>query len=172
MNKKNLLNKIFLSWFGLGYAPFISGTFGSIGAIPLCVLILKLNSIVIHISIALIITLLGSYAAGVDQKQTNIKDPKYVVIDEVAGMLWGSLFLKNIENLVLVFIIFRFFDIIKIYPASYFDKLSKSNPSPLKRGFYIVLDDCIAGIQTFIILLLIQTFFPNFNIRGIFYAFT
>ena len=72
-------------------------------------------------------------------------DPAEVTIDEVVGM-WISLFLlpKKIFIVIAAFFVFRFFDIIKPFPARKFDKMH--------GGFGIMMDDVIAGIYTNIIL--------------------
>jgi phosphatidylglycerophosphatase A len=73
------------------------------------------------------------------------KDHKSIVIDELAGMwltLMPALYLSSQSSrtsyAVLAFIFFRFFDIYKPFPISYFDR-------NFKNGFGIVLDDLIAG---------------------------
>lgn len=88
-----------------------------------------------------------------DQKLNKEKDPQRIVIDEVAGMLWAICFFPLQEMkvslwlfLLASFLFFRIFDITKLFPASYFDKLSHSSRSYIMRGFSIVLDDVVAGI--------------------------
>ena len=72
-------------------------------------------------------------------------DPAEVTIDEVLGM-WVSLLLlpKKIIIIIAAFFIFRFFDIIKPFPARKFDAMH--------GGLGIMMDDVIAGIYANIIL--------------------
>ena len=76
------------------------------------------------------------------QKEDKIHDPGWIVIDEVIGMLATWLFVfpstKPID-LLLVLITFRFFDIIKIYPASWFDK-------EVTNGIGTIIDDVISAL--------------------------
>jgi len=68
------------------------------------------------------------------------RDPQVVTIDEVAGYLVTMLiFPNNWKWLLAGFVLFRVFDIIKPWPASYFDNVSR-------RGFAVVMDDIVAGI--------------------------
>jgi phosphatidylglycerophosphatase A len=84
------------------------------------------------------------------QKKFHLKDPQWIVIDEVIGMLITWSFIRSIEfpELFLVFATFRLFDIIKIWPASWFDRLH--------HGIGTITDDVIsglyAGIFTFFVL--------------------
>ena len=70
------------------------------------------------------------------------KDPPGIVCDEVAGVLVGFFLIPfSPFNALLVFLLFRFFDILKPYPANVIDER-------LKGGVSIVLDDCVAGVYT------------------------
>ncbi len=89
-------------------------------------------------------------------------DPSVVVIDEIIGMwitiLVVKIFMYDGSNLfylpiVLSFLLFRFFDIVKLYPANYFDKL--------KSGFGIVMDDIVSGIQAGILTSVLIYFYNN-----------
>ena len=75
---------------------------------------------------------------------------KVIVIDEVVGQLIAMLtVLDNFLLLFLSFLIFRFFDIVKPWPASFFDK-------NMKNGKGVMMDDVIAGIYSLIILIIIE----------------
>ena len=86
------------------------------------------------------------------QKEFQLHDPQWIVIDEVIGMLITWAFVMNIEpaTIFLVFSSFRMFDIIKIWPASYFDRLH--------HGFGTITDDVISGLYAGIFTFLIQKF--------------
>ena len=88
------------------------------------------------------------------------KDPRQIVIDEVLGQAMPLIFIvylssKNLINFpveiyyLLSFILFRFFDIVKPFPVSYFDKQHKN-------FFGIIMDDIMAGLYTMLIIYLIS----------------
>ena len=90
----------------------------------------------------------------------KIKDPKEIVIDEVLGQAIPLIFIVylNQNNKILLdlevyyflsFIFFRFFDILKPFPVSYFDR-------KYKNFFGIIMDDLIAGLYSVIIIYLIS----------------
>ncbi len=144
---------MFLSWFGAGKFPKAPGTVGSLATLPLIYLLhyLNLNT---YSLIGIIVTL---YVAAVIvtenvQKKFHLKDPQWIVIDEVIGMLITWSFVRSIDFpvLFLVFGTFRLFDIIKIWPASWFDRLH--------HGVGTITDDVISGLYAGIITLLVQKF--------------
>jgi phosphatidylglycerophosphatase A len=149
----SILATLFLSWFYTGKVPKAPGTLGSLATLPL-IFILHYLQINIYSLIGLIV-LLYVTAVLVTQKvqvQYGLKDPQWIVIDEVIGMLITWAFVMNIEfhTLFLVFASFRMFDIIKIWPASYFDRLH--------HGVGTITDDVISGVYAGIITLLAQKF--------------
>ena len=88
------------------------------------------------------------------------KDPRQIVIDEVLGQAMPLILIvylssKNLINIpveiyyLLSFILFRFFDIIKPFPVSYFDKQHKN-------FFGIIMDDIMAGLYTMLIIYLVS----------------
>lgn len=93
-------------------------------------------------------------ACAQDQASGGKRDPGYAVIDEVVGLLWGCLLISKPDPLAfaVAFGLFRFFDIVKVWPASYFDKKSKTAASTFHRGFHIVFDDIVAGLYTLVLM--------------------
>ena len=82
-------------------------------------------------------------------------DPQWIVMDEVIGMLvtWSFVFPSVNYNVLLpVLGLFRVFDIIKIWPASYFDK-------KIKHGFGTIVDDIISGLMAGSILWAINNYY-------------
>ena len=88
------------------------------------------------------------------------KDPRQIVIDEVLGQAMPLILIVYLssKNLIsfpveiyylLSFILFRFFDIVKPFPVSYFDKKHKN-------FFGIIMDDIIAGLYSMLIIYLIS----------------
>lgn len=154
---KTFLKKLFVTGFFIGYFPLIPGTVGTIlGAF----IFLLLNPFpYIYYPFVIIIILLGVRYSSWAEDYFKSKDPKQVVIDEIAGMLitmtgfsMKSILpftFQNYKLLILGFIFFRAFDVIKPYPARRFEKL--------KGGWGIMLDDIIAGIYATILLHLLQS---------------
>jgi len=146
---------MFLSFFGTGYAPKAPGTVGSLATIPFIYALSYLNiSFTTLCIITSVIFVLACIVADVVQKQEQVFDPGWIVIDEVVGMLitWMFVFPKvDMVNIFLVFGAFRVFDIIKIWPASYFDK-------QMKNGFSTIFDDVIAALFAGFFLLILNHF--------------
>ena len=137
--------------FGLGKIPKIPGTFGSLATIIVLYIFfhtldLSSNSILI----CLIIIFIFSFSAvAIYIKDSENKDPKEVVIDEFIGqsipiylyeISHGTEKTSN-EAIIfygICFVLFRFFDILKPFPVSYFDK-------NFKNSFGVIMDDVCAG---------------------------
>src|SRR4030066_1675065 len=124
------------SGMGVGYAPVIPGTLGSLLALPLWYWgegggAVHLGALAAGLGLALPATM-------VEMRETGRKDPPSVVIDEIAGMLlaatgipWGG------KSVVALFLLFRLFDILKFGPAAWVDT---------REGAICVLgDDLVAG---------------------------
>ena len=141
---------------GIGLIPFAPGTFGSIFACFVFIIISHFVDMLIPTICVVFIAIWVCEKASVNLIQ---KDHKSIVIDELAGM-WVALvpvlyFASNqFERIIyacLALVFFRVFDILKPFPISYFDK-------KYKNGFGIVLDDIIAGIFSGILSVLIVVF--------------
>ncbi len=102
-------------------------------------------------------TIISSYITHVVQKKYNVLDPSWVVIDEVLGMWTAWIFTHahgaTFSSLIFTFCAFRFFDIIKVWPANYFDK-------QVKNGAGTILDDIVSGLYAGILYLVVQYYFP------------
>jgi len=138
------------SGVGAGYFPLFPGTIGTLVAIPLS---LALNNLA-NFSLAFaVLTLFAAVycAIGLASKASELlgqKDPGLIVVDEIAGFLVANFTAPNrISVLLTAFMLFRFFDIAKIFPASWLEKLP--------GGLGIVLDDIIAGVYTLVIVQLL-----------------
>lgn len=137
---------LFLSFLGTGFSKIAPGTVGSIATLPLIILFFYIFDFYQYKTQALIIFIIFLILASIVltekvQKKWKIHDPQWIVIDETIGMLitWSFLWTINPIWLTLAFILFRIFDIIKIWPASYFD-------SKVNHGAGTILDDVISGL--------------------------
>ena len=145
------VNTLFVTMFGLGKIPKIPGTFGSLTTVIILYFlfhILNISSNIIFIG--LLIIFIYSFSAVAEHiKDNENKDPKEVIIDEFIGQSI-PIYLYEIshgtekssdEAIIfygVCFILFRFFDIAKPFPVSYFDK-------NFKNSFGVIMDDVCAG---------------------------
>ena len=125
------------SGMGVGYAPVIPGTLGSLLALPLWYW--GEGGGAIHFGALAAVLVLALPATMVEMRETGRKDPPSVVIDEIAGMLlaatgipWGG------KSVVALFLLFRLFDILKFGPAAWMDTR--------EGAIYVLGDDLVAGI--------------------------
>jgi len=124
---------------GLGYAPVAPGTFGTLAGIPAYYLMAALSPAGYAATWAVLLTV-SFWAADRAGRIYGIADDGRIVIDELVGYLVTVAFLPfSWPAVILGFLLFRFFDIVKLPPASWFDR-------SWKNGFGVVLDDVAAGI--------------------------
>ena len=161
-------NYLFVTCFGIGSFKFAPGTITSlITTVFLYSLfhIINLPNIAILI-ILLIVFIYSFYAVSEYIKYNENKDPKEVVIDEFIGQS-VPIYLYEIAHgsakesyeaalfYLYIFILFRYFDIKKPFPVSFFDK-------KFKNSFGVVMDDVVAGLYvvlTLIIFMIIKSKF-------------
>ncbi len=125
--------------FGVGRIPKAPGTWGSLVTLPLCFLLMKLG-VFVYMAATMALTILAIVAAERYEQQSEKHDSKEIVIDELAGMLVTMTWLPvTWQSFVIGFLVFRFFDVLKPFPISYFDK-------KVPGGFGVVADDLVAGI--------------------------
>ena len=118
------------------------GTWGTLATLPFLYGIGRFNPpYFLFIPLLIIVTIISSFVAETVQKELKLHDPQWIVIDEVLGMTCAWLFIQkhNLLHLAILFVLFRFFDIVKIWPASYFDK-------KVQHGAGTILDDIVSGI--------------------------
>ena len=131
--------------FGLGRIPVAPGTFGTLAAIPLIWLMTWMNpGLVAFFLVSLI--LLSVYVADKAEIIMGEKDPGSIVIDEIAGFcVTMTLVPLTWLSIILGFIAFRCFDILKPVPVKYFE-------NKFSGGAGIVLDDIMAGVLAALVL--------------------
>jgi phosphatidylglycerophosphatase A len=146
------LNTLFVTMFGLGKVPKIPGTFASLATVVVLFLFFHVFNISSNIIlIGLIIIFIYSFSAvALHIKNNENKDPKEVVIDEFIGQSI-PIYLYEISHGIeknpneaiifygICFVLFRYFDIIKPFPVSFFDK-------NFKNSFGVIMDDVCAGL--------------------------
>jgi phosphatidylglycerophosphatase A len=143
LNEKVIL--FFATGCFAGKIPYAPGTFGTFVAIPFVwVLTLMPPSLMAFYAICLI--LLAIYLSDRAEAILQKKDPGCIVIDEITGYVVAMTVVPiSILSVLIGFVVFRFFDIIKLPPTKYFE-------NNFTGGAGIVLDDIAAGILTAIVL--------------------
>ncbi len=140
---RTLLKHIATLWF-IGYLPVAPGTFGSLFAFALFVLLKP--SLSVHLILLVLITVVGVISSHIAEILLNEEDSGHIIIDEVCGYFVSVLFLPlSLGYAVAAFFLFRFFDILKPFPIRQIE-------SAMKGGVGIMTDDILAGIYTNLIL--------------------
>ena len=139
--------------FGSGLAAKAPGTFGTLAAVPLVILLLLLgNNYLLLFTVTG--SLLGIYVCGQTADDIGEHDHRAIVWDEVVGyaitMLWAPL---HWQTILLGFVLFRLFDIVKPWPISLLDR-------HVHGGLGIMLDDIAAGVAACLTLQLLLPFLP------------
>lgn len=141
---KNPLHFLSLG-FGSGLAPKAPGTFGTLVAIPVVILATWLGTLGFMIATVLA-CLVGVYLCGYTAKAMGEHDHPAIVWDEIAGFMVAMIAVPLSWQTVLVaFVLFRFFDILKPWPIRFLDK-------HVHGGLGIMLDDILAGLASLAIL--------------------
>jgi phosphatidylglycerophosphatase A len=131
---------------GVGYVPFAPGTFGS--ASGLLFWWLLPHSATIQLAAIVVAFAVGSWSGTVAERHFGATDPGPVVLDEVMGM-WITLLLNPVgwQGAVIGFFLFRFFDVVKPYPANRLERLP--------GGVGVMADDGMAAIYSNVALRLV-----------------
>jgi phosphatidylglycerophosphatase A len=136
--------------FGIGRAPFAPGTVASVLTLPLAWVVLKYLGPVALFSLSFAIAALGAWASDVYARQSETDDPSECVIDEVAGQcLACALAPLSLPGFALAFVLFRLFDISKLWPISEAERL--------RGGLGIIADDMVAGLFAGLIVAVVTT---------------
>ena len=153
----NRFSKIIVTLFGLGFFPIAPGTIGSIFSIIFFYQIIN-SMLTISLLILFILTILISlFLIEIYSSNKNEHDAPEIVIDEFLGIYLIIIFydyIKFSNDIIMftfIFFLFRFFDIVKIYPANWIDK-------NIKNSFGIILDDLVAGLYCIIVLFILNVF--------------
>ncbi len=160
---------------GVGYLPVAPGTWGSLLAVGIYLLIRlsifnhptdtppivgPLGFLAGEILVITIVTVLGIWAASRTERILQLKDPGKVVIDEVAGQ-WIALLPVTLTRIgpwpvwvFLAFLLFRCFDIVKPYPVRRLEGL--------KSGWGVMADDLAAGAYAAVVTAVLMALFGMF----------
>lgn len=137
--------------FGLGLAPKAPGTFGTFAALPFIYLFSVLDTTE-YVGVVVAFALLGIYLCGATSKAMKAHDHPAIVWDEVVGYMIAMIAVPvTWLHLLVAFVLFRFFDILKPWPIKALDK-------HVKGGFGIMIDDVIAGVFSLVIIHLLMLY--------------
>ena len=157
------INVLISTFFGYGYLTKMPGTVASVVTtvfIYIAYEILDYTSLKFSIVLFIILFCYSFYAVKDAETEFENKDPRQIVIDEVLGQSMPLILLLHLSQTgqinisieiyyILSFLFFRFFDILKPFPVSYFDK-------NYKNYFGIIMDDVMAGLYSMIFIYLIS----------------
>ena len=152
-------NSLFVTMLGLGKIKFIPGTIGSLATVIILYVIFHIVNVSSNfVLLGLVIIFIYSFPAVSSYiKDNENKDPGEIIIDELIGQSI-PIFAYEIshgtekssdEALIfycVCFVLFRFFDIVKPFPVSYFDK-------NFKNSFGVIMDDVCAGLYVILSLI-------------------
>lgn len=150
MKQKSLFHIIIATGFGSGFCPVAPGTAGAALATIIWFIISLFISpsalLITTVSLIVLFTLVGIWSTNVLETKWG-KDPSRVVVDEMVGV-WIALLAADAGkwyHILIAFALFRLFDIYK--------PLGIRKMENLKGGVGVMMDDILAGIYSFILLL-------------------
>ena len=154
------INFLFVTLFGIGKLKKIPGTIASLVTILFLFFLFRFLNFSPYIVLLFIIVIffVSLYAVIFFIKNLSNKDPKEVVIDEFIGQSipiclyevshnTSKEFDQTFKFYLVMFVLFRIFDIIKPFPINYYDK-------NFKNSFGVIMDDVCAGLYVVAILVL------------------
>lgn len=145
-----LTDRLAIIWgtgFGTGYSPVVSGTVGTLVGIPLFLVLHRFTfglygpaaGLALYLLVTTVLFFAGVAAAFRLEARFRTKDPSQVVADEVVGYLVAACALTpSLSTILLTFVLFRIFDIMKPFPARRSERLP--------GGWGIMVDDLWAGL--------------------------
>jgi phosphatidylglycerophosphatase A len=158
--RKPRISYLLATVFGVGYLRPAPGTWGSLVGVAISVLmsyVISASPAAYHGGpsiawvVVIVVSAVGVLASNRVVRHSCIKDPQFVVIDEVSGQLIAlslPFVVLNWKSWLLGFLLFRLFDIWKPFPA----RQAESLPG----GWGIMADDWIAGIYAALVLVVAQ----------------
>lgn len=161
MPKTKLSTKVFTDpryfiafGFGSGLLPLVPGTWGTLAAIPIYLLLSNLSPIP-YLMLVCLFFVLGVWVSNKVTADLGVSDYGGIVWDEVVGYLLTMCYVPHgIIWIGLGFVFFRIFDIVKPYPINLVDK-------HIKGGLGVMLDDVLAAVPSWILLQLLAWKFAS-----------
>ena len=161
-----IINSLFVTMFGIGKLPKIPGSYASLVTVIFLYILFHifLVSAEVFLFFLVAIFIISLFAINLFVKDLTNKDPKEVVVDEFIGQSI-PIYLYEIAHgtskepqesilfYLYIFILFRYFDIKKPFPVSFFDK-------KFKNSFGVIIDDVVAGlcvVLTLIIFMVVKS---------------
>jgi phosphatidylglycerophosphatase A len=134
-----LINNVMLFIVTCGFIGYLPGAPGTYASILGCIIVYFFTFSSVFGNVAFVCCLALCSVVCINLLKYDSEDPSYIVIDEFVGMFVTMAGHKtNLFNIIIGFILFRFFDIIKPYPIRRVEHL--------KGGYGVVADDVLAGI--------------------------
>ncbi|WP_454780580.1 phosphatidylglycerophosphatase A family protein [Legionella sp. WA2022007384] len=134
--------------FGSGLMPTAPGTWGTLAAIPVYLLLMGSNWVV-YLLFTLLAFLLGVWVCEKVSQDLGVHDYKGIVWDEVVGYLLTMFMAPHgVKWMICGFVLFRIFDIWKPQPIDYIDQ-------KVRGGFGIMLDDVLAAVPAWLLMQLL-----------------
>lgn len=136
--------------FGSGLIYPAPGTWGSLAGLIVGFLYLLVMPPLSLLPVVVIAFIIGCYLCDATAKQMGVHDHGSIVWDEFVGVWLVLAFVPSVSALwlIIAFLLFRVFDIIKPYPIAYFDR-------SLKGGVGIMVDDILAAVYAVIVMRLL-----------------
>jgi len=153
----NKLSQIISTLFYIGYFKWMPGTMGSLFSIAIIISLKHFLNNIFFICIFILLFFISLKLIEIYSKSINKHDSSEIVIDEFLGIYLIMIFLDYISfsniliDIILAFIFFRIFDILKPFPINFIDK-------KFNNSFGVIFDDIIAGIYSLVTLFLINAF--------------
>ncbi len=142
--------------FGSGLAPKAPGTFGTLAAVPIYWFIQDVP-LAIYLLIVIVAFIAGIWICQKSADWLRQNDPSVVVWDEIVGYLITMIAAPaGWQWMVLGFVLFRFFDILKPWPINLADKA-------IHGGLGIMVDDVIAGVFALVCVQWLYRVLPTIN---------
>ena len=125
--------------FGAGLARVAPGTWGTLVAIPIALLLRATTGDAGFALVTLLLFVAGAWAAHVTGRELGVPDHGAIVIDEIAAFLLVLFFTgTDWPRMGVAFVLFRVFDIVKPPPIRQLD-------AAMKNGLGVMLDDLLAA---------------------------
>ena len=149
-NIKFFLSEAYCTIFKIGNFKYMPGTLGALIGLIIGIILKVTFPLTIYILVVFLITIVAIIMISIYQNTAGKEDRSEIIIDELIGQQIPLFLIElTILNIILTFVFFRFFDILKIFPSNYIDK-------NYKNSIGIIGDDLIAGVQASAVIILLN----------------